>query len=149
MDKEASIHGIYIAKGTFPLALRLLSAHQELFGKIVSHRIPIEDWDRAQGPADVRSGAGQDPRHDAQAMTAVSQDVRAVLLPISHSLTVEPWLQDFLRAGGRSVLLASSPEEYAARRISDARRAAESAEAIRSLHHRRHRRVARASPRGG
>jgi beta-N-acetylhexosaminidase len=64
-------------------------------------------------------------------MTAVAQDARAVLLPISRSLTVEPWLQDFLRAGGRSVLLASSPEEYAARRISDERRAAESAETIR------------------
>ena len=48
MDKEASIHGVYIAKGTFPLALRLLSAHPELFGKIVSHRVPIEDWDRAR-----------------------------------------------------------------------------------------------------
>lgn len=66
-------------------------------------------------------------------MTAVSQDARAVLLPISRSLTVEPWLQDFLRAGGRSVLMASSPEEYAARRISDARRAAESAETILSF----------------
>jgi beta-N-acetylhexosaminidase len=66
-------------------------------------------------------------------MTAVSQDARAVLLPISHSLTVEPWLQDFLCAGGRSVLMASSPEEYAARRISDARKAAESAETIRSF----------------
>ena len=48
VDKEVSIRGIYIAKGTFPLALRLLSAHQELFGKIVSHRIAIEDWDRAR-----------------------------------------------------------------------------------------------------
>jgi beta-N-acetylhexosaminidase len=66
-------------------------------------------------------------------MTAVSQDAHAVLLPISRSLTVEPWLQDFLRAGGRSVLMASSPEEYAARRISDARRAAESAATIRSF----------------
>jgi beta-N-acetylhexosaminidase len=66
-------------------------------------------------------------------MTAVSQDARAVLLPISRSLTVEPWLQDLLRAGGRSVLMASSPEEYAARRISDPRRAAESAEDIRGF----------------
>jgi beta-N-acetylhexosaminidase len=66
-------------------------------------------------------------------MNAVSQDARAVLLPISRSLTVEPWLQDFLCAGGRSVLMASSPEEYAARRISDARRAAESAETIRGF----------------
>ena len=48
VDKEASIRGIYIAKGTFPLALRLLSAHPELFGKIVSHRVPLEDWDHAR-----------------------------------------------------------------------------------------------------
>jgi len=66
-------------------------------------------------------------------MTAVPGDAHAVLLPICPSLTVEPWVDDFLRAGGRSVLMASSPEEYAARRISDARRAAESAEDIRGF----------------
>ena len=66
-------------------------------------------------------------------MTAVSQDAHAVLLPICDHLSVEDWLGDFLREGGRSVLMASSAEEYAARRISDARRAAESAETIRSF----------------
>jgi beta-N-acetylhexosaminidase len=66
-------------------------------------------------------------------MTAVSQDARAVLLPICDRLSVEVWLGDFLREGGRSVLMASSAEEYAARRIGDARRAAESVQTIRSF----------------
>jgi threonine dehydrogenase-like Zn-dependent dehydrogenase len=48
VDKEVTIRGVYIAKGTFPLALQLLGAHQELFGKIVSDRIPIEQWARAK-----------------------------------------------------------------------------------------------------
>lgn len=66
-------------------------------------------------------------------MTAVRGDVHAVLLPICGSLTVEPWTDDFLRAGGRSVLMGSSAEEYTARRISDERRAAEPAEAMRAF----------------
>lgn len=48
VDKEVSIHGIYIAKGTFPLALQILAQNQELFGKIISDRIPIEEWERAR-----------------------------------------------------------------------------------------------------
>src|SRR5580704_2640578 len=46
--KEASIHGVYIAKSTFPLALTLLATHRGLFGKIVTDCIPIADWDRAR-----------------------------------------------------------------------------------------------------
>jgi threonine dehydrogenase-like Zn-dependent dehydrogenase len=46
--KEASIHGVYIAKSTFPLALTLLAARPDLFGKIVTDCIPIADWDRAR-----------------------------------------------------------------------------------------------------
>jgi len=63
--------------------------------------------------------------------TTLAQDARAVLLPISDSLTMTDWVAAFLRGGGRSVLVASSGEEYAARRISDERRAAESAHGIR------------------
>lgn len=48
VDKEVSIHGVYIAKGTFPLALRLLAAHQDLFAKVVSDRIPLDEWDSAK-----------------------------------------------------------------------------------------------------
>lgn len=48
VDKEVSIHGIYIAKGTFPLALKILTDNQDLFGKIISDRIPLEEWDTAR-----------------------------------------------------------------------------------------------------
>lgn len=48
VDKEVTIHGVYIAKGTFPLALKLLSDHQDLFAKVVSHRIPLSEWERAK-----------------------------------------------------------------------------------------------------
>ena len=48
VDKEVNIRGIYIAKGTFPLAVRLLAAHPDLFGKVVSDRFPIEEWESAK-----------------------------------------------------------------------------------------------------
>jgi threonine dehydrogenase-like Zn-dependent dehydrogenase len=48
VDKEVTIHGVYIAKGTFPLALKLLNDHQDLFAKVVSHRIPLGEWERAK-----------------------------------------------------------------------------------------------------
>lgn len=48
VDKEVDIHGVYIARGTFPLALKLLSDHQDLFAKVVSHRIPLSEWERAK-----------------------------------------------------------------------------------------------------
>jgi len=59
VDKEVSIHGIYIAKGTFPLAMSLLSAHQELFGKIVTDRYPIDEWERAKHTLVNTSAAGK------------------------------------------------------------------------------------------
>jgi threonine dehydrogenase-like Zn-dependent dehydrogenase len=48
VDKDLTIHGVYIHKGTFDLALRLLSQHQELFGTVVTTRIPIEEWETAK-----------------------------------------------------------------------------------------------------
>jgi threonine dehydrogenase-like Zn-dependent dehydrogenase len=57
--KELSIHGIVIAKGTFPLALQMLSAHPELFEKIISDRVPIEEWDRAKDLLMTRRAAGK------------------------------------------------------------------------------------------
>lgn len=49
-------------------------------------------------------------------------DANTVLLPIVDTLTISPHLDGYLRNGGVSVLLASSGEEYNARRISDDRR---------------------------
>lgn len=66
-------------------------------------------------------------------MSEVSADAYAVLLPLCNGLTVNGWLENFVVAGGRSVLLASSAEEYAARRMSDDRRQNESAEQIRDF----------------
>jgi beta-N-acetylhexosaminidase len=55
----------------------------------------------------------------------IQRDAHAVLLPICEAVTVVPWLEAFLDSGGRSVLMSSSPEEYAARRIDDQRRLGE------------------------
>ncbi len=57
----------------------------------------------------------------------------AVLLPIHDTFDTHGWFGDFLAGGGRGVLMASSPGEYAARRISDERRAHETAEHIRDF----------------
>jgi threonine dehydrogenase-like Zn-dependent dehydrogenase len=59
LRKEVSIHGIVIAKGTFPLALRTLAAHPELFALIISDRVPIEEWDRAKDRLLTRSAPGK------------------------------------------------------------------------------------------
>ena len=48
VDKDITIHGVYIHKGTFDLALRLLSQHPDVFRKIVTRRIPIDEWERAK-----------------------------------------------------------------------------------------------------
>lgn len=48
VDKEIHIHGIYIGKGTFPLALKLLAEHRDLFAKIVTDVYPVDDWESAK-----------------------------------------------------------------------------------------------------
>jgi beta-N-acetylhexosaminidase len=64
-------------------------------------------------------------------VTTLAAAARTVLLPIHDSLELSPWLADYLQHGGRTVLIASSAAEYAARRISDERRAQETPELIR------------------
>lgn len=59
VDKEIHIHGIYIAKGTFPLALRLLSEHPELFGKIATDVFSIDDWEQERKTLMANSAAGK------------------------------------------------------------------------------------------
>lgn len=66
-------------------------------------------------------------------MSTIREDANAVLLPICEALDIVPWLERFLVAGGRSFIMATSGEEYAARRISDERRNTETAEAIRAF----------------
>ncbi|HWM17636.1 MAG TPA: glycoside hydrolase family 3 N-terminal domain-containing protein [Microbacterium sp.] len=66
-------------------------------------------------------------------MTAVELDAHAVLFPICNSTEVVDWLEQFLRAGGRSFLMASSTEEYAARRVSEERSDSETAVKIASF----------------
>lgn len=55
----------------------------------------------------------------------VAQDARAVLLPILDSFELTAEVRDYYDGGGVSCVLASSAEEYNARRISDSRRATE------------------------
>ena len=59
VDKEVTINGIYIAKGTFPLAVSLLAAHPELFGKIVTHLFPIDSWELAKETLIAGKAAGK------------------------------------------------------------------------------------------
>lgn len=66
-------------------------------------------------------------------MSEVSADANAVLLPLHDEFAVDGWLEEFVIAGGHSVLMASSAEEYAARRLSDDRRERESAEQFREF----------------
>jgi threonine dehydrogenase-like Zn-dependent dehydrogenase len=45
-SREIAIEGIYIANGTFPLALSLIAAHRETFRELITHRLPLEGfWD--------------------------------------------------------------------------------------------------------
>ncbi len=45
--KEVTIEGVYIARGTFPLALRLLEANALGFDRLITHRLPLEEFDDA------------------------------------------------------------------------------------------------------
>lgn len=40
---EVNIHGVFIAKGTFPMAIRLLESRILPIEKLVTHRLPIKD----------------------------------------------------------------------------------------------------------
>jgi (R,R)-butanediol dehydrogenase/meso-butanediol dehydrogenase/diacetyl reductase len=64
-SREVTIEGVYIANGTFPLALRLLDAHPETFRPLITHRLPLESfWDGIEA---MRDGSGMkvilDPNH--------------------------------------------------------------------------------------
>jgi threonine dehydrogenase-like Zn-dependent dehydrogenase len=52
--REVSIQGVYIARGTFPLALRLLEENTLRFDRLITHRLPLEQFDAAIGL--LRSG---------------------------------------------------------------------------------------------
>ena len=67
-------------------------------------------------------------------MTSLSAAARAVLLPIHESLDVSPWLEDHLKQGGRTVLIASSIAEYDARHIASERAALETSGDHSQLH---------------
>jgi 2-desacetyl-2-hydroxyethyl bacteriochlorophyllide A dehydrogenase len=55
-SREVTIEGVYIANGTFPLALSLLDAHPETFRPLITHRLALESfW---QGIAAMRDGSG-------------------------------------------------------------------------------------------
>jgi (R,R)-butanediol dehydrogenase / meso-butanediol dehydrogenase / diacetyl reductase len=64
-SREVTIEGVYIANGTFPLALRLLDAHPETFRPLITHRLELDAfW---QGIEAMRDGSGMkvilDPTH--------------------------------------------------------------------------------------
>jgi 2-desacetyl-2-hydroxyethyl bacteriochlorophyllide A dehydrogenase len=64
-SREVTIEGVYIANGTFPLALSLLDAHPDAFRPLITHRLALEAfW---QGIEAMRDGSGMkvilDPTH--------------------------------------------------------------------------------------
>jgi threonine dehydrogenase-like Zn-dependent dehydrogenase len=64
-SREVTIEGVYIANGTFPLALRLLDAHPETFRPLITHRLELDAfW---HGIEAMRDGSGMkvilDPNH--------------------------------------------------------------------------------------
>lgn len=64
---------------------------------------------------------------------AIEQDAHAVLLPAFDGLTLSDATRRCLDRGGVSILLGESRAEYVARRMSDERKASESAEAFRRI----------------
>ena len=52
--REISIHGIYIAKGTFPLAIRMLTDNRLGFDRLLTHSYPL--YGINQAISDLRSG---------------------------------------------------------------------------------------------
>jgi 2-desacetyl-2-hydroxyethyl bacteriochlorophyllide A dehydrogenase len=53
--RELSIEGVYITKGTFPLALELLAARTEEFAALITHRVPLGEV--AAGVEAMRNGS--------------------------------------------------------------------------------------------
>jgi threonine dehydrogenase-like Zn-dependent dehydrogenase len=45
--REISISGVYIARGTFPLAIKLLTENKLGFDRLVTHRLDLEQFDEA------------------------------------------------------------------------------------------------------
>jgi threonine dehydrogenase-like Zn-dependent dehydrogenase len=45
--REISIEGVYIAKGTFPAAIRLLQQNELGFDRLITHRLDLEEFDAA------------------------------------------------------------------------------------------------------
>jgi threonine dehydrogenase-like Zn-dependent dehydrogenase len=45
--REVSISGVYIARGTFPLAVKLLTENKLGFDRLVTHRLELEQFDEA------------------------------------------------------------------------------------------------------
>jgi 2-desacetyl-2-hydroxyethyl bacteriochlorophyllide A dehydrogenase len=45
--RELSISGVYIARGTFPLAVKLLTENKLGFDRLVTHRLELEQFDEA------------------------------------------------------------------------------------------------------
>ena len=64
-SREVTIEGVYIANGTFPLALSLLDAHPETFRPLITHRLELDAFWR--GIEAMRDGSGMkvilDPTH--------------------------------------------------------------------------------------
>jgi (R,R)-butanediol dehydrogenase/meso-butanediol dehydrogenase/diacetyl reductase len=53
-SRELSIEGVYITKGTFPLALRLLAERTEEFARLITDRVPLDEV--SSGVAAMREG---------------------------------------------------------------------------------------------
>ena len=65
--------------------------------------------------------------------SSLTQDARTVLLPAFDGTTLSDATRRFLDQGGISILLGESREEYVARRMSDGRKAAETAETFQRV----------------
>ena len=48
VDKDLTIYGTYIHRGTFDLALSLLAQHPDVFAHVITDRFEIDEWDTAR-----------------------------------------------------------------------------------------------------
>jgi threonine dehydrogenase-like Zn-dependent dehydrogenase len=59
VTKELCVEGVYISRGTFPEAIRMLHEHPEVFNAVVTDRFTLDDWDQAKKCLLTSAAAGK------------------------------------------------------------------------------------------
>jgi threonine dehydrogenase-like Zn-dependent dehydrogenase len=59
VTKELCVEGVYISRGTFPAAIRMLRDHPEVFNAVVTDRFTLADWDKAKECLVTSAAAGK------------------------------------------------------------------------------------------